>query len=798
MDDAFKDCSIDETIKKLSSRNNGLSEKEASERLEKYGYNEIIGKQRNYYLLFLKKFYGSVQLLLWAIVAISLVLKHYDDFYIILILLVFNALIGFFEEYRADRSVDALKAMLAKISTVKRSGKMTQLQSRLIVPGDIVHFKLGEIIPADLKLIDADMLQIDESILTGEALPVQKQKGALAYSGSTVKKGEGTGIVIGTGYNTFYGRTAKLVENAKPKSHLEAAIMNIVKYLVVGDIIVIAIMFAYGILEVHESIAILLPFLLVMFIASVPVALSAAFTVSMALGTEKLAKKSVLVTKLEAIEDTSNMNVICMDKTGTITKNEISVKEIFSLKYKNNEVLQFASEASRADDNDPIDNAIINYVKPMGVKTGRQLNFMPFDPSSKRTEALVSSGKKRYYVTKGAAHVIMGMCAIDKVARSKLQAKVEKFASEGFRTLAIATRASPRSKWAFMGLLALYDIPRPDAKDLIDELKALGVSAKMITGDNIAVANEIAHEVDLHGGIIDIRAKDNKNESMLSKRIIKAGGFADVYPEDKYTIVKALQKSGHIVGMTGDGVNDAPALKQAEVGIAVSSATDVAKSAASLVLTKNGIEVIVDAVKESRRIFQRMATYAMVKVVKVFQIIGFIATVFVLFKFIPITPFLLILLIFTNDIVNIALSTDNEMYSKKPNAWRIRPIIISSAIMGIILMVEALVLVPLGLGIFKFTVPEFQTAAFLMFNIGDNLTVYNIRSKARFWDSRPSTPLVLSSILGMGIGIAFAASGLLMKSISGYAIISIIGVAIAFMFLMDIVKTHLFKRFGLD
>ncbi len=798
MDDAFKDCSIDETIKKLSSRNNGLSEKEASERLEKYGYNEIIGKQRNYYLLFLKKFYGSVQLLLWAIVAISLVLKHYDDFYIILILLVFNALIGFFEEYRADRSVDALKAMLAKISTVKRSGKMTQLQSRLIVPGDIVHFKLGEIIPADLKLIDADMLQIDESILTGEALPVQKQKGALAYSGSTVKKGEGTGIVIGTGYNTFYGRTAKLVENAKPKSHLEAAIMNIVKYLVVGDIIVIAIMFAYGILEVHESIAILLPFLLVMFIASVPVALSAAFTVSMALGTEKLAKKSVLVTKLEAIEDTSNMNVICMDKTGTITKNEISVKEIFSLKYKNNEVLQFASEASRADDNDPIDNAIINYVKPMEVKTGRQLNFMPFDPSSKRTEALVSSGKKRYYVTKGAAHVIMGMCAIDKVARSKLQAKVEKFASEGFRTLAIATRASPRSKWAFMGLLALYDIPRPDAKDLIDELKALGVSAKMITGDNIAVANEIAHEVDLHGGIIDIRAKDNKNESMLSKRIIKAGGFADVYPEDKYTIVKALQKSGHIVGMTGDGVNDAPALKQAEVGIAVSSATDVAKSAASLVLTKNGIEVIVDAVKESRRIFQRMATYAMVKVVKVFQIIGFIATVFVLFKFIPITPFLLILLIFTNDIVNIALSTDNEMYSKKPNAWRIRPIIISSAIMGIILMVEALVLVPLGLGIFKFTVPEFQTAAFLMFNIGDNLTVYNIRSKARFWDSRPSTPLVLSSILGMGIGIAFAASGLLMKSISGYAIISIIGVAIAFMFLMDIVKTHLFKRFGLD
>ena len=346
--------------------------------------------------------------------------------------------------------------------------------------------------------------------------------------------------------------------------------------------------------------------------------------------------------------------------------------------------------------------------------------------------------------------------------------------------------------------MALYDIPRPDAKQLIDELNALGVSAKMITGDNIAVANEIAREVDLHGDIIDIRAKDNKNESMLSKRIIKAGGFADVYPEDKYTIVKALQKSGYIVGMTGDGVNDAPALKQAEVGIAVSSATDVAKSAASLVLTKNGIEVIVDAVKESRRIFQRMATYAMVKVVKVFQIIGFIAIVFVLFKFIPITPFLLILLIFTNDIVNIALSTDNEMYSKKPNAWKIRPIIISSAIMGIILMVEALVLVPLGLGIFKFTIPEFQTAAFLMFNIGDNLTVYNIRSKVRFWGSRPSTPLLLSSVLGMGIGIAFAASGLLMKSISGYAIISIIGVAIAFMFLIDMVKTRLFKRFGLD
>ncbi len=798
MDDTFKDYNIDDTIKKLSSGKNGLSEKEASARLEKYGYNEIIGERRNYYLLFVKKFYGSVQLLLWVIVIISLLLKHYDDFYIMLALLVFNALIGFFEEYRADRSVDALKAMLAKVSNVKRSGKMVQLQSRLIVPGDIVHFKLGEIIPADLKLIDADMLQIDEAILTGEALPVQKHQGELAYSGSTVKKGEGTGIVIGTGYNTFYGRTAKLVEIAKPKSHLEAAIMNIVKYLVIGDIIVIAIMFAYGVIAVHESIAILLPFLLVMFIASVPVALSAAFTVSMALGTERLAKKSVLVTKLEAIEDTSNMNVICMDKTGTITKNEISVKEIFSLKYKNNEVLGFASDASRLEDNDPIDNAIINYIRPMGIKTGKQLSFIPFDPSSKRTEALISSGKKRYYVTKGAAHVIMEKCAMDGKTHSKLQAEVEKFASQGFRTLAIAVNKSPNGKWTFIGLLALYDRPRPDAKELIDELNALGVSVKMITGDNIAVANEIAREVDLHGKIIDIRAKDNSDESMFSRRIIKAGGFADVYPEDKYTIVKALQKSGHIVGMTGDGVNDAPALKQAEVGIAVSSATDVAKVAASLVLTKNGIEVIIDAVKESRRIFQRMATYAMVKVVKVFQIIGFIAIVFVLFKFIPITPFLLILLIFTNDVVNITLSTDNEMYSKKPDAWRIRPIIISSAIMGIMLMVEALALVPLGLGVFKFTVPEFQTAAFLMFNIGDNLTVYNLRSKARFWNSRPSMPLVLSSILGMGMGIAFAASGLLMKSISGYSIISIIGVAIAFMFLIDIVKMHLFKRFGLD
>ncbi len=800
----LKDLPTDDLLKKLnSSIENGLSKEDASKRISEYGYNEFKEKKQNFYLLFLKKFYGPVQLLLWLIIIISYILNHMHTFYIVIALLLFNAIVGFFEEYKADKSVESLKQRLSPNARVKRSGKWVEIPTRMLVPGDIIRIRLGDIIPADSKVIEGESLETDESIINGESLPKNKGLNDILYEGSTIKRGEATAIVIGTGYNTFYGKTAELVQHASPKSHLETAIMGIVKYLILGDIFIILLMFLFGIFILHTSITVLLPFLLVMFIASVPVALSAAFTVSMALGTEKLANKSILVTKLESIEETSNMNVLCMDKTGTLTQNQITIKDLYPYKCDEKELLKYAVEASRKEDDDPIDNAVISYSDSKNIVADKQESFIPFDPSLKRTEGLIDSKNSKYRSVKGAAHIIIKIC--NNLSESDLDDynnKLNEFANNGFRTIAVATSTnldkSNNNDWIFRGFIALYDPPRNDSADLISELHDLGVKTKMITGDNIAVAKQISSQLGIGNNILDLSAADkgNENKEQLEKDIENADGFADIYPEDKYTIVKSLQKYNYIVGMTGDGVNDAPALKQADVGIAVSSATDVAKDAAALVLVKDGIEVITEAVKESRRIFRRMVTYSMVKVSKVFQIIGFIAIIYIALHYIAISPFLLVLLIFTNDIVNIAISTDNEAYSSSPNAWNVRSIMSISAVIGLVLIAQSLLLLPIEFNLLHLTVAEFETATFIMFDISDNFMVYNIRSKGMFWKSRPSNMLILSSIFGIGIGLVLALTGMFMAPINLTMVGFIILFAFIFLFVIDLIKLKLFKHLG--
>ncbi len=788
---------IKQTYKTLGSSPKGLSSREADKRIESYGYNEITGKKPNYALIFLRKFTGPVQLILILVIILSYILNSIRDVYIITALLVFNAIIGFVEEYRADESVDALKDRLSSSARVLRDNKWQVIKAKMLVPGDIIKVKLGDIIPADCKVIEPEELQVDESIITGESMPQGKKEGDLLRQGSTAKRGEALCIVIGTGYNTVYGKTAKLVQNARVKSHLQKAIMGIVKYLLLGDGIILIIMLAFGLLVLHQNILIIIKFLLVLLIASVPVALSAAFTVSMALGTEKLAKKGVLVTKLEAIEDTSNMEILCMDKTGTITKNEITVRAIKSFGSTEGDIARYAVEASRKEDNDPIDNAVIEYAEIQKIKTNPQKKFYPFNPSTKRTSAIIGSGKGSYYVTKGAVHTVMALGITGRVDKKEVLKTVEEYASKGFRTIAVA-KSKDGKRWTLCGLMALYDAPREDAKELVDELHSLGVKTKMLTGDNIKVAMQIASEVGMGNKIYDITA-ERKNEKELQRKIISAEGFADVYPEDKYTIVKTLQKDGYIVGMTGDGVNDAPALKQAEVGIAVESATDVAKSSAALVLTKNGIEVFVDAVKESRRIFQRMITYSDVKILKTFQIIGFIAIMYLFFRFITILPFMLIILIFTNDIINITISTDNAEYSKSPDVWNVRGLMYSSAIIGIFLVLETLMLVPIFRGgIFDLTIPAFQTATFVMFNITNEFSVLNMRAKGFFWKSRPSKTLALAITFGIAVGLILSYFGIFVPKLSPYELLTIIGLGVAALFINDFVKVAVFKKLKMD
>ena len=425
---------LKQTYKALGSSTKGLSSKEADKRIGSYGYNEIVGKKPNYALIFLRKFTGPVQLILIVVIILSYILNSIRDVYIITALLVFNAIIGFIEEYRADESVDALKERLSSSARVLRDNRWQVIKAKMLVPGDIIKVKLGDIIPADCKVIEPEELQVDESIITGESMPQGKKEGDLLRQGSTAKRGEALCIVIGTGYNTVYGKTAKLVQNARVKSHLQKAIMGIVKYLLLGDGIILIIMLVFGLFVLHQNILIIIKFLLVLLIASVPVALSAAFTVSMALGTEKLAKKGVLVTKLEAIEDTSNMEILCMDKTGTITKNEITVRAIKSFGSSEDEIAKYAVEASRKEDNDPIDNAVIEYADIKKIKTNQQKKFYPFDPSTKRTSAIISSGKGSYYVTKGAVHTVMTLGIMGRINKKEVLKTVEEYASKGFRT----------------------------------------------------------------------------------------------------------------------------------------------------------------------------------------------------------------------------------------------------------------------------------------------------------------------------------------------------------------------------
>ena len=781
-------------LKLLNSSEEGLSSEEAASRLAKFGYNEVKAKKQNMPLKLLRKFFEPVPLLLWLVIILSYVLRRMSDLYIISAMLVFNVVVSFIEEYRADKAVEQLRKNLSTNARTLRSGNWIPVHSRELVPGDIIRVRSGDIIPADSMILGDGNIEVDESVITGESLPLFRHNEDMIYAGSIVKMGEASCLVVATGAETYYGKTTILVKNAMPKSHIQEVIMGIAKYLVICDFLIVLAMFAYGYLLVGMQPIALLPFLLVIIVASVPVSLPAAFTVSMAVGTSKLASNSILVTRLESVEDTSTMNVLCMDKTGTLTENNITVKEIIPFECDANTVLKYAAEASRVDDNDPIDNAILSYAKHKKTGTGKQLSFSPFDPSTKKTEARISDNGT-YTVVKGAATIIAKMCGTRGPQLSKFDKTIDEFSSRGYRSLGVAVKKG--KTYTLCGIIALYDPPRTEAKRLIKEIASLGVKAKMLTGDNIHVAKQISRELGMGGKILDVDTLKKAKGEAAFRMINRADGFANIYPEDKYTIVKALQTHSLVVGMTGDGINDAPALKQAEVGIAVSNATDVAKSAAALVLTKSGIEVIVKAIKESRRIFERMVTYALVKISKVYQIVLFSGIIFIaMHGFIPITPFLLILLMFTNDIANISISTDNVGYSKRPDAWKMRSLVLVSSAVGILLLVQALLMTYMNLRIFDMTTLQFQTAIFLLFDISDKFTIINMRERGPFWKYKPSNMLLFTSFMGILAGIGMAYYGILMTPIGITPMLAIIAISALFLFINDAAKIWVFKRFG--
>ncbi|MGC8687727.1 MAG: plasma-membrane proton-efflux P-type ATPase [Candidatus Micrarchaeia archaeon] len=792
----YEQQSVDTVLKMLNSSRNGLEEREANERLRRNGYNEIKEHKQSGAVKLLKKFYGPIPLMLEIVMVITFLIKDMKDFYLISALLVFNALVSFFEERKADDAVEMLEKRLSVNARVLRSGEWKQVQARELVVGDIIRLRIGDIVPADCKVISSSDLEADQSVLTGESLPVKKKASNIVYSGSIIKEGEATCIVTATGYDTYYGKTTKLVQIAGAKSHLQSTILGIARYLITFDIIVASIIFAYGILVLQESYATMLPFILVVLIASVPVALPAAFTVTMALGTKRLAERSVLVTKLDSIEETSTLNVICFDKTGTLTENRLEVKAIYTIgKHSKEEVAKAALFASRKEDNDPLDSAVIRYAEREKISTGncKTIEFKPFQPKTKMASAKVLCNGSTLYAIKGAYSAIASMCSIGRKEKAKIEKQILFYSRLNYRNIAVAIGGE---KPELIGIIALYDKPRRGAARLVSELRSLGVKVKMITGDNLLIAEEIAHEVGIGDRIADFSTLKGKSIEEMEKGINESDGFAEIFPEDKYTIVKTLQKEDYRVGMTGDGVNDAPALKQAEVGIAVENATDVAKSVAGIVLIKNGIDVIVDAIKESRRIFERMMTYTMVKVVKVIQIVLFVMVAFIVLKQVPILPFGLILLIFTNDITNIAISTDNAEYSKKPDTWNMRSISYTSLALGIVFMLITLLFIPAGIYM-RLSAGAFQTFTFFMFVVTDQLLVYSLRSRKHMWDNKPSKWLAGSSVLGILAGAVFAYFGILITSIPLYAILGTIALGIAAVILFDFIKIRIYDIAGI-
>lgn len=788
----------EEEFKKVSSSKNGLSQREADKRLEQYGYNEIADKKANPVKKFLSKFYGPIPIMLFIVIALSFFLGKYIDAYIVIGLLLFNGVAGFLEEFKADNTLELLKNKLSVNVNVERDGNWKKMPAKFLVPGDVIRVRLGDIVPADCLIIEGDYLSVDQSMLTGESLPVDKKEGEIIFSSSTVREGEATALVLKTGGKTSFGKTADLVRIASGRIHLEDDILRLIKYLIYTDLLLIAIVITVSFLS-DISILTIIPFSLLILLASVPVALPAAFTVAMAYGTERLSSKNILVTKLEAIEEASTMNVVCLDKTGTITGNQLSVSEPFNYgKFSREEVLFYGAIASRREDNDEIDTAIIDGFKKYDGKkleSGYKLvKFIPFSPATKLSQADVVLNGKKISAIKGFPSIVMKRCTLDSGETKKINAKIKEFSIKGFRTIAVAAKLSGKKDWSFIGVIPLNDKPREDSKQLIEELKSLGIKVKMLTGDNIDTAKEVATEVGIGDKILDVKSLEGLDEKTMSKLVIEHDGFAGIFPKDKYTIVKALQDSGYHVGMTGDGVNDAPALKQAEVGIAVSNATDVAKSAATIVLTSAGIEPIVNAVRESRSIFERMISYTLNKVTRIFQIAFFLSVAFVILRFLPIRTIQLILMIFINDIGSITLSTDKESYSKKPDTWDIKAILYASAIFGIMAIAEVAVLAYLGLSYFHLSHTEFETFMFAAFIFSIEALLLSIRSRRRFFHSRPSIPVMMQIVSAVAITWVIANFGILMQSINSYYLIFIGVFAVAFLLVTDLVKVFLYKK----
>lgn len=854
--ETFSSLSIDDTLNELrSDRSKGLSAEEAGERLKLYGYNEIPEKSESLFHRIIRRFWGPIPWMIEAAALLSGLVGKWEDFSIITILLITNVFIDFWQESKALNALKVLKEKLAKNALVVRDGVYRTIDARNLVPGDIIKVKIGDLIPADLKLIEGDYIQADQSALTGESLPSSKKAGDIAYSNSVVKQGEMLGVVINTALNTFFGKTVALVAQAQreEKSHFQKAVINIGNYLILITIFLVAVILITAMFR-HENMLEILRFALVLTVAAIPVAMPAILSVTMAIGAMNLAKKHAIVSRLVAIEELAGVDILCSDKTGTLTQNRMTVADpVTAVGHDVKELLLCAALASREENSDPIELPIFEYLRA-GAETDslaayRQVSFVPFDPVSKRTEALVEAEGGNFAVTKGAPQVILELCG-DKPEHRDMARRVDKFAGNGYRTLGVARKRPDDTQFDFLGLIPLFDPPRDDSQSTIEEAKRLGINVKMVTGDNIAIARHIAEVLGIGTEILNARELSGastrefillgevvaktlvrklspdmgeedaeqfgrsvvkslekefekltlpkgyvqSHESEIIALIEDAHGFAQVFPEDKYLIVDRLQKGRHIVGMTGDGVNDAPALKKADAGIAVSGATDAARAAADLILLAPGLSVIVDAVKGARVTFERMKSYSIYRIAETIRVILFMTASILIFNFYPVTAIMIIILAFLNDIPILAIAFDNTKVDDRPIRWNMAEVMTLATVLGILGVIASFGIFYLAKVYFKLPAEQVQSFVFLKLAIAGHLTIFVTRTERRFWQPPYPAPALFWAAMATKIAATiFAVYGWFIAPIGWQYALLVWGYALSWFVVNDLIKVWVYK-----
>ena len=790
-------------IKDLPETNlkNGLETQEVQRRLEKYGYNEVPEKKASLLVMIGKRFWGIVPWMLEATAIVTLVLGKYVQAAVIIGLLLFNAGMSLWQEKRAKAAMAALKQRLRIQSRVKRNGNWSIISARELVPGDLVRIRIGDLLPADVKIVDGS-LGLDQSVLTGESGIVDKVPTEIAYSGSAVKRGEATGLVDATGTKTYFGRTISLLELAKPKLHMEEVTVNVARRLAIIVLASLLIVFVYAILTGFE-LAVLLPLAGVLLIASVPIAMPTMFTINMALGSAVLAKQGVLVTRLSASEDAATMDVLCADKTGTITMNKLFLEEeVPHNGFSEGDVLLYGALASKEANQDPIDIAFLIAAAEAHIPLDAysKTEFVPFDPKTRMTEATISKAGEKFFVVKGSFDTVSVASNITEESTKTLLKLAEALSEKGLRVIAVA-KGDNRSRLQFVGLAGIADRIREDSREILEQIRKLGVEVKMLTGDSLPIAKNIAQQVGL-GKNVTTMSKIQEAETKathIDSVIEDSHGIAQIYPEDKFSIVKTLQRIGHVVGMTGDGVNDAPALGQAEVGIAVKNATDIAKDSASAVLTVEGLGGIISMIKTSRTIYQRIYSWALMMVARKVHIAGFIVVMLFLTHSLMLSITGTVLLLFLGDFVSMSISTDKVRSSLKPDTFDMRRLFGVSGSLGIMMTIESAIFAVASLSYFGLigNVEKIYTFGFAYLNLSGVSTLMIVRERNHFWKSRPSRVLSITVLVEILLVIAISVFGVLELAPLGYMpLLAILGYTPLTTFLInDPIKVFLIRKF---